>query len=173
MQTAKEKVDFLQLFRDGEEKGFTYYFEAFYPAMLFYAFRLVKDRLIAENIVEESFIRLWKKRRNYRTEKEIRLELYNKVASGANAWIIRQGNGYSIEMEVDAHLPDLIRAEVTRKLYSAIRELPPFYKQVFKLIYIQGKTLKEASEELNISESTLKDHQLIGLQYVNRNGQLV
>ena len=173
MQTAKEKVDFLQLFRDGEEKGFIYYFESFYAAMLFYAFRLVKDRVIAENIVEESFVRLWKKRRNYKTEKEIRLELYNRVANSANAWVIRQGNGHSIEMEVDAHLPDLIRAEVTRKLYSAIKGLPPFYKQVFRLIYIQGKTLKEASEELNISESTLKDHQLIGLQYVNRDGQLV
>lgn len=173
MQTAKEKDDYLQLFRDGEEKGFTYYFEAFYPAMLFFAFRLVKDKLIAENIVEESFVRLWKKHGSYETEKEIRQELYTNVGSAAKAWIIRQGNVYAEQLQGDSHLMDLIRAEVTRKLYSAIRELPPFYKQVFKLIYIQGKSLKEASEELNISESTLKDHQLIGLQYVNRNGQLV
>jgi RNA polymerase sigma factor (sigma-70 family) len=171
MQTAKEKDDYLQLFRDGEEKGFAYYFEAFYPAMLFYAFRLVKDKVIAENIVEESFIRLWKKHGNYETEKEIRLDLYINVGSAAKAWISRQA--IELGLESDAQLSELIRAEVTRKLYSAIRELPVFYKQVFKLIYIQGKTLKEASEELNISESTLKDHQLIGLQYVNRNGQLV
>lgn len=173
MQTAKEKDDYLQLFRDGDEKGFTYYFEAFYPALLFYAFRLLKDKVLAENIVEESFVRLWMKRRNFKMEKEIRQELYNRVTGGAYAWINRQGEAPSIEMEADGHLPALIRAEVTRKLYAAIRELPPFYKQVFSLIYIQGKTLKEASEELNISESTLKDHQLIGLQYVNRNGQLV
>ena len=171
MQTAKEKDDYLQLFREGEEKGFTYYFEAFYPAMLFYAFRLIKDKVIAENIVEESFIRLWKKHGNYETEKEIRLDLYINVGSAAEAWISRQAVGLGLES--DSQLSELIRAEVTRKLYSAIRELPAFYKQVFKLIYIQGKSLKEASEELNISESTLKDHQLIGLQYVNRNGQLV
>jgi RNA polymerase sigma-70 factor (ECF subfamily) len=178
MQTAKEKDDYLQLFRDGDEKGFSYYFEVFYPAMLFFAFRLVKDKLIAENIVEESFVRLWKDHVSYETEKEIRLALYINVGGAAKAWISKQANVHSKEMEVSqhdpgSHLTELIRAEVTRKLYSAIRELPPFYKQVFKLIYIQGKTLKEASEELNISESTLKDHQLIGLQYVNRNGQLV
>ena len=173
MQTAKEKDDYLQLFRDGDEKGFSYYFEAFYPALLFYAFRLVKDKVIAENIVEESFIRLWKDHICYETEKEIRLALYINVGGSAKAWISKQINGSRLLSGSESHLPELIRAEVTRKLYSAIRALPPFYKQVFKLIYIQGKTLKEASEELNISESTLKDHQLIGLQYVNRNGQLV
>ena len=172
MQTAKEKQDYLQLFRDGDEKGFSYYFEAFYAAMLFYAFRLVKDKVIAENIVEDSFIRLWKNHVSYETEKEIRLALYLNVGGAARAWISKQINE-SQWLSGESHLKEVIRAEVTRKLYSAIRELPPFYKQVFKLIYIQGKTLKEASEELNISESTLKDHQLIGLQYVNRNGQLV
>jgi RNA polymerase sigma-70 factor (ECF subfamily) len=173
MQTAKQKDDYLQLFRDGDEKGFSYYFEAFYPAMLFYAFRLVKDRVIAENIVEESFIRLWKDHVSFELEKEIRLALYINVGSAAKAWINKQINASRLLSGSELHLQEMIRAEVTRKLYSAIRELPPFYKQVFKLIYIQGKTLKEASEELNISESTLKDHQLIGLQYVNRNGQLV
>jgi len=178
MQTDKEKDDYLQLFRDGDEKGFSYYFEAFYPALLFYAFRLVKDKVIAENIVEESFIRMWKDHVCYETEKEIRLALYFNIGVAAKAWISKQINVHSKELEASpfdlgSHLPELIRAEVTRKLYSAIRALPPFYKQVFKLIYIQGKTLKEASEELNISESTLKDHQFIGLQYVNRNGQLV
>jgi len=173
MQTAKQKDDYLQLFRDGDEKGFSYYFEAFYPAMLFYAFRLVKDRVIAENIVEESFIRLWKNHVTFEMEKEIRLALYINVGSAAKAWISKQTNASQLQSGAELHLQEMIRAEVTRKLYTAIRELPPFYKQVFKLIYIQGKTLKEASEELNISESTLKDHQLIGLQYVNRNGQLV
>ena len=174
MQTAKEKDDYLQFFRNGDEKGFTYYFEAFYPAMLFYAFRLVKDKVIAENIVEESFIRLWRDHVSYETEREIRLALYINVGDAANAWISKQVTIHPDSYrDPGSHLSELIRAEVTRKLYSAIKGLPPFYKQVFKLIYIQGKTLKEASEELNISESTLKDHQLIGLQYVNRDGQLV
>ena len=172
MHTAKANDDYLQLFRDGEEKGFTYYFEAFYPAMLFYAFRLIKDKIAAESIVEESFILSWKKHGSYKTEKEIRLDLYNMVSYEAKAWIIRHGNGHAKEMTqllLETQMEDLVRAEVTRKLYSAIKALPPFYKQIFKLIYIQGKSLKEASEELNISESTLKDHQLIGLQYVIRN----
>ena len=173
MQTANEKDDYLQSFRDGEERGFTYYFEALYPAMLFYAFRLVKNKPAAEDLVEESFISLWEKHGVYETEKEIRQELYDKVGTAAKTWICSQGNGHANHQEPDSHHSELIRAEVTRKLYSAIRELPPFYKQVFKLIYIQGKTLKEASEELNITESTLKDHQLIGLQYVKRNGQMV
>jgi RNA polymerase sigma factor (sigma-70 family) len=174
MQTANQKDDYLQSFRDGEERGFTHYFEAFYPAMLFYAFRLVKDKPVAETIVEESFICVWERHGACETEQEIRRLLYCTVGNRAKAWIFQYGNGLAKQMEpAEAHLPDLIRAEVTRKLYSAISELPPFYKQVFRLIYIQGKSLKEASEELNISESTLKDHQLIGLQYVRRNEQLV
>lgn len=174
MQTANEKDDYLQSFRNGQERGFTHYFEAFYPAMLFYAFRLVRDKPVAETIVEESFISVWERHATCETEQDIRRVLYCTVGGIAKAWIGQHGNGFAKQMEPEeAHLPDLIRAEVTRKLYAAIRELPPFYKQVFRLLYIQGKTLKEASEELNISESTLKDHQLIGLQYVKRNGQLV
>jgi RNA polymerase sigma factor (sigma-70 family) len=174
MQTANEKDDYLQSFRDGEERGFTYYFEAFYPALLFYAFRLVKNKPAAEIIVEESFINVWERHGACETEQEIRKVLYCTVGSRAKEWICQHGNGLAKQMgPAEAHLPYLIQAEVTRKLYAAIRELPPFYKQVFRLIYIQGKSLKEASEELNISESTLKDHQLIGLQYVKRNEQLV
>jgi RNA polymerase sigma-70 factor (ECF subfamily) len=172
MQTATGKDDHLQSFREGEEKGFTYYFEALYPAMLFYALRLVKNKPVAENIVEESFIGLWEKHGSYETEKEIRQVLYEKVGTTAKTWLLGQGNGHADPSESDSHLPELIRTEVTRKLYSAIRELPPFYKQVFRLIYIQGKSLTEASEELNITETTLKDHQLIGLQYLKKNGQL-
>jgi RNA polymerase sigma factor (sigma-70 family) len=174
MQTVNEKDEHLQSFRDGEERGFTHYFEMFYPAMLFYAFRLVKDKPVAETIVEESFICAWERHGACKTEQEIRRVLYCTVGNRAKAWICGHGNGLAKQMEpAEAHLPYLIQAEVTRKLYAAISELPPFYKQVFRLIYIQGKSLKEASAELNISESTLKDHQLIGLQYVKRNGHLV
>ena len=48
--------------------------------------------------------------------------------------------------------------ELTRLIEDAVNELPPKMREVFLMSRNSGKSHKEIAEELNISESTVKNH---------------
>lgn len=47
--------DHVRSFRRGEEAGFIYFFNFLYRPLVYYAFRIVDDQRIAEEIVEDAF----------------------------------------------------------------------------------------------------------------------
>jgi RNA polymerase sigma-70 factor (ECF subfamily) len=166
--TIEELVYSFQL---GEEKGFTYFFNAFYPALLYFTFRITKDKAAARDIVEDAFIKIWKRHTTFFHHKQIKSWLYTTVRNAGIDWLREQQVSLAHDKEI-ASMPvsseidtmqELIRAEVTREIYSAIKDLPPRCQQVFKLLYIQGKSMKEAALELELSVHTVKNHRARGL----------
>ena len=55
-------IDYLISFRNGEQEGFNYFFTIYYKSVYFFAVNYVKDSAAAEDIVENSFIKLWEKK---------------------------------------------------------------------------------------------------------------
>jgi RNA polymerase sigma factor (sigma-70 family) len=51
-------------------------------------------------------------------------------------------------------------------LHRAIEDLPPQRQQVFRLCKLEGKTYREVSELLGISESTISDHIVKGTKFI-------
>jgi RNA polymerase sigma factor (sigma-70 family) len=50
-----------------------------------------------------------------------------------------------------------------REIYKAINTLPAQCRRIFKMLYIQGKSIKEISTELEISASTIRTQKSRGL----------
>ena len=51
--------------RNGDIKAFETLFKEFYPSMCAIAIRFVSDKDVAQDIVQEVFIKLWEKRTSY------------------------------------------------------------------------------------------------------------
>ncbi|MEO5562979.1 MAG: sigma-70 family RNA polymerase sigma factor, partial [Chitinophagaceae bacterium] len=148
MPLANENIaGWVESFQRGEEKGFTLFFNALYPAMFYYAFRIIKDKSAAAEIVEKCFVRVWEQHSIFNHHREIKSALYKCVYDECFECLNSEE-----EQEIDSFshhaVHELIRTEVSREIHSAINQLPQHYRQVFKLIYIQGKSLTEVAEEL-------------------------
>jgi len=69
---------------------------------------------------------------------------------------------YGGEHEKDC-FNSLVTAEISGELLNAINTLPVECSKVFRLIYIEGKSIKETAETLQISPSTVKTQKARGL----------
>ena len=170
--------DYVYAFQRGEEKGFNYFFNSLFPALLYYAFKIMNDRAAAQDIVEESFIKIWERHTTFYHSKVIKSWMYTTVRnaclnklqeekrrSAHQEKIARQQETVSLDNYV---LHDIIRAEVIRELYQNIETLPNACRQIFRMLYIQGKTVREVAEELELSISTIKNQKARGLTLLRK-----
>ena len=166
----------VKAFQRGEEKGFTYFFNELYPALLYFAFRIVNDKAAAKDIVEDSFIKIWERRTTFSHHKVIKSWLYTTVRNGCIDWQRKQQSNQQHEEELanmqknsEIHaMQEMIRAEVASEIYNAFTHLPPRCRQVFKSIYIEGKSLKQTAQEMQLSINTVKNHRTHGLTLLKK-----
>ncbi|MFK8060795.1 MAG: RNA polymerase sigma factor [Polaribacter sp.] len=136
-------------------------------AMINVAFRYVKDRFVAEDVMQDSFIKAFKNIKNYK----------NEVAFGA--WLKRIVINQSIDQlkkkklelvtinEVVYQVKDEqdwdVDATITvDKIVEVINNLKEKYRLVLSLYLLEGYDHSEISTVLNITENTSRTHLLRG-----------
>ena len=65
--------------RNGDIKAFETLFKEFYPSMCAIAIRFVSDKDVAQDIVQEVFIKLWEKRTSYEEIPNLKTFLYVSI----------------------------------------------------------------------------------------------
>lgn len=165
-----------------EELDATYkaVFRQYYPKLLFYATRLVGAEE-AEDVVQDVFAELWRRRDTVVIGEQILAFLYRSVYTKAINLLKHQAieNNYSnamteiYERKLQFYQPD--HAEVIRKIenqelrqeiYNAINELPDKCREVFKLSYLHDMKNKEIAETLSISLRTVEAHIYKALKFL-------
>src|ERR1044071_8998431 len=89
----------VKAFQRGEEKGFTYFFNELYPALLYFAFRILNDKAASKDIVEDSFIKIWERHSSFNHPKVIKSWLYTTVRNGCIDWQRNQQTNMQREEE--------------------------------------------------------------------------
>jgi len=161
-----------QSFKDGKERGFDCYFHTYYKAICFFANRYTKNSEAAEDIAEESFIKLWNNREQIKDEKHLQNWLYKTAYHGCLRWRERQlamGNRQKeiakiTEVSEKDCTENIIRAETLRQVKEAMEQLPAQCKKVFYKLYIEGKTVAETANELQLTVSTIKNQKARGIK---------
>src|ERR1700689_2713773 len=106
-------------FRKGDEKAFSELFRKLYPAMCFYALRYTDDQAAAEDITEESFLKIWNRRATFSNYKVLRSYLYTIVRNASLTWIkiekrrsvIRNEIATLAEISESSVIENIVRAE--------------------------------------------------------------
>lgn len=170
MKTKDELQKIVEGCIKGKRKYQKQLFELFYGKMLGVCMRYARDRDEAQDMVQNGFIKIFKK-----------LDVYNFEGS-LEGWIRRimvntaidkirknKRDPFSIEddhriQNIEKEVPFLdeedeyetkIKAEVAIK---AISNLSPAYRTVFNMYVIEGFTHKEIADYLGVSEGTSKSN---------------
>lgn len=154
--------------KENDAKAFNVLYWNYHSAIYYNVLKLIRDSIIAEDIVQEVFITLWEKRHMLDSEQEISGWLFVVSYNKSVSYLKRKLK----ETLGQTNLPELledtidetidIRNEIEGArigiLKNAIEHLSPQKRKVFELCKLQRKTYVEASEELNLSKHTVKEY---------------
>ncbi len=159
----------------GDQTSFRQLYHQFYKKLLQFAFVLTRNKEVAEELVEDVFIKFWKNRKNAENIRNVKIYIYsatkntclNYLSSKAYENITQPFDAINIEL-ANPLSPDqiLIYRETYTKIKSAIETLPPRCKMIFKLIREDGLKYKEVSEILNLSVSTIEAQMTIAIRRI-------
>ena len=149
--------------KTGSEEAYVYLVENYHNRLCAYANSLMRDDLLAEDIVQNVFVQIWEKRNKLNHELSLDSYLYKSVH---NKFIdeYRKGKAvmalekkYMTALELAVEEKDEVQEQkILNVLFAAIQELPPKCKQIFIMSKKEGLTNIEISQCLNLSKKTVE-----------------
>ena len=160
----------------GDESAFTQLYLHFGKRLILFGSSLVRSREIAEELVEDVFVKLWAKRGHITQIDNLTVYLYvavknkalNKLSQKAMELIAAPFD--FLDTSIDEFATDpydlMITAEMMGRMQGVIETLPPRCKMIFKLIREDGLRYKEVAEILNISVNTIDVQMAIAVKKI-------
>lgn len=145
----------------GEENALREFFLLHGKAMLAYAIRLVNDQEMAEEIVQESLVAIWKGAKSYRAEsKALTWALgivYHKAISHLRKRQDLQFDENMFELH-EQNLPDnsVESSERIRLVNQILSELPTEQKSIIELVFYHHLSLEETAKIMRCPLGTVK-----------------
>jgi RNA polymerase sigma-70 factor (ECF subfamily) len=162
-QKTHSDTELMEGLRLGQEDCFTKLFNLYYHALCFYSLKITKDQAAAEDIAEESFIRIWERKHLFFEINVLKSYLYTTVRNASLNWVKKNQHVYPLSQNMDntiseehASFKHIVGSEVYNKLSSALEQLSPQGRQIIKMIFFEGKNTRCVAEELGVSQSTVK-----------------
>ncbi len=156
---------FIESLKKGDTKAYTFLVDTYHHKLCVYAYGLTHDHDVAEDIVQNVFIRVWKKREKLKEEFSIQSFLYKSVYNEFIDYYRKQKMVFPLEKKYIDVLTSIVEDEDTHALERLIRivkkeiqNLPPKCKETFLLSKEEGLTNIEIAEYKKISLKTVEAH---------------
>jgi RNA polymerase sigma-70 factor (ECF subfamily) len=137
-----------------------------------FAFKALDDRQLAEDVVQETFVRAWRSPRGFDPEQgSLRTWLFaiarNGVVDAMRRRRVREGPGHAPWESVPAASSafDPVDQLLDRiQLGEALERLSPQHREAVVEVYFGGRTCAELGAELGISASTMRSRLYYGVR---------
>lgn len=167
------------MFQNGDERGLSFFYHEFYPALAFYANRWIDNRSVAEEIASEAIVKTWRMHHKLDSYGAIRAYLYKVVYRDSMDIIQKEKKrrtgvkGLQLsDINNETPFDNLVRTETYRLLYKSLKDLPPGQRKVMMMHYLDGKSTGEIARELNLHPSTIKTQKKNGLETLRKKMRL-
>jgi len=174
----------IMLSKNGDTSAFGQIFDLYREKIFRMASRMLKSKAESEDVVQETFIRLYLNLNRFDESKSFSTWLYTIGKNVCLDMIRKRRNNVSLdEMRdgddgvdryelLDAGLPGpeelAIRSETRTIVGKVIESLPEKYRQLFVGSYLKGMSLEELSLAHNLPLNTVKSRMNRGRSYVKR-----
>lgn len=160
--------ELLQMLQNGDKMAFDEIYRMFQPALVFFANRLLFAQTFqgAEEIVQDTLMKFYERRRNFTTLPQIKVFLYTVTKNACLQLIEKEKvktKRYTKLMadfneEEELILNEIIYSEALRQLKSEIEKLPRKCREVMEKLIFEDKSANETAVELDITVSTVNNH---------------
>ena len=169
--------DYVHAFKNGEERGFNFFFREYYAALTYYSVSFTKDRSVAEEIAGETLLKLWDRHSKFDNASAIKSFLYTTTHNSSLNWLRQQKKNnrqlkemkYLFDESESSKFQKIIETETYREIFLAIEKLPPQCRKIFQMLFFEGKNHQQIAEELDLSVSTIHNQKARALMLIRKN----
>lgn len=168
----------------GDQAAFAELVELYQEKLYHMAYRMLNNRQEAEDVVQEAFLRVYNNLERYNDTMKFSTWIYRIATNLCIDRLRKRKPVYSLDAESsdyegldgysmipsDDRTPEseLLLSETQRIIHEAIDTLPPKYKTVMILRYINELSLQEVGEVLNMPVTTIKTRVHRGREYLRK-----
>jgi RNA polymerase sigma-70 factor (family 1) len=177
--------EWLVALKEGSEPAFAALYNLHVKTVYAFALHILKSPMLAEDVVQEVFIKLWENKQKLDPNLPIRAYFFTLARNQSLNLIRKASKEHWITDEIalsafdnqEDGLAFVQRKQTQVFLGQAIAELPPQRKKIYELCRVNGYSYKQAAEKLGIKDSTINSQMVKAIrfikQYLLRNGALV
>lgn len=156
--------ELVALLKQDSRAAFSEIYERYWDKLYYIGHRMLKSQDAAEEVVQDTFVLLWKKRLSLEISSlpvylaaMMRYEVYRALAKdkkqreNETAYQLQQSEFSSFDKDIEHKLLLEIIAELSN-------QLPEKCRLVFQYVKLQDKPIHEVARELNISQKTAEAH---------------
>ena len=158
--------DLVTLLTRSDGAAFEELYDLYSPRLLGYLIRLVKSEAFAAELLQDTFVNLWDKRKNIDPNQSFRAYLFRIAENKVYDFFRKSAKDKRLQAQLInaatshySHVEESICSrEDAQLLHEVIDLLPSRRRQIFQLIKMEERSYQEVSGLLNISISTISDH---------------
>lgn len=164
-KVSQEPNLILNSLKNGDQRVFEVLYMDYFEKLCVYLLSYTQNKEIIQDVVQDTFIKLWMNREKLTINSSLKSYLYKSVY---NNFI----DNYREKKKRDTTLESYYRFAITKfietdeeykeqrlnKLNECIAELPPKCKEVFISIKLSGMKYKDVASTLKISLKTVEGH---------------
>lgn len=169
-ETMDDK-NLIKEYLEGNEKAFAQLLKRYLSILYNFIFQMVRNKAAAEDIVQETFIKVWKHLSRFDQNKSFKPWIFAIAKNTAYDYLKKkktipfssfedsdERNILEETVSGDALLPDAIleRKEIVQELEKALENIPELYRTLLFLAYREDFSLREISEILGEPYNTVK-----------------
>ncbi len=160
----------------GDHQAFRVIFDQYKDVLYGYSYKLTKSSVLAEEAIQEVFLKFWQNRRDLNADLSVkaylykitRNHIYNMLRSAAYDQKLKQQLFYNGQ---DAHYStedQLVYRDLESFKDKAVASLPPKRQMIFQMSRTQGLSHEEIALQLGISQHTVKDQMVKALKTIKK-----
>lgn len=174
LEQSYDERSLLQRLRLGENDAFLELYNIYHPALYRYVLRFVKVPAIAEDILQDAFLKIWEIRERIDPDLSFKAYLYRICRNSVFKLVKKIAGDEGLRLQVMLQFKQSVSdadlkvrwQQYEEILYAAIDQLPPQRQRVFMLCREEGLTYDQAAEQLGISRNTVKEHMVLAMKSI-------
>lgn len=168
-----EETQLLLRIAGGDEHAFRSLFDLYKGRVMVYALRLSKSRYVAEEIVQETFLKLWTNRLQLPEVENIGTYIFVMVKNRTLDHLRKIANEDRLFAEVWHTISELRESpghldakDSIRLVEKAVGQLSPQKQKIFYLSRFEGLNHHQIAEQCSLSKNTVKNHLVKTLRHI-------
>lgn len=160
----KDEEANVELLKQSDHNAFNTLFRSYAPKLYRFSYGYLKSADEAEEIVQDTFIKIWEKRASIDTSASFSgfiftiahhliLNRLRKIRNEIQCKVIVARNLVPVQNETEE---TILHNELEKVRREALVELPPKRRIIYQMIREDGMTYKQVAEQLNISVKTVE-----------------
>lgn len=162
MKEMNQTTEQIAGFRRGSLQAVRNLYTTHYASLLYFAERIINDRVTAREIVVETFIKLLNRRSYFDNQADIKAFLFITARNSCMDFLRYVKSGRPVEEAVEA-VPEteldlaneVNSAEAKRVMQEALDNLPAICQQVFTTLFVEGVQTTAAARQLEMEPREL------------------